>query len=195
MQKKWNHDKLKNKIIQESFEAEVTSKLDKECKHQTIRDRWEALRENILDSAKKNIGIIKQERAKKSWITGEMIDKMEERRKWKSVNTEARRQKYKQLNNELRRITDEAKEIRWANQCSELESLDRQGRSDLMYAKVNELTKTKILTSKSSSLKDKNGNLLTKPKEIKLRWKEHIEELYAKQDKPTQIIIENKVDV
>ena len=123
----------------------------------------------MFDSAKKNIGIIKQVRAKKSWITGEMIDKMEERRKWKSVNTEAGKRKYKQINNELRRITDEAKEIWWANQCSELESLDRQGRSDLMYAKVNELTKTKIPTSKSSSLKDKNGNLLTKPEEIKLR--------------------------
>ena len=120
---------------------------------------------------------------------------MRERRKWKSVNTEAGRQKYKQLNNELRRITDEAKEIWWANQCSKLESLDRQGRSDLMYAKVNELTKTKISTSKNSSLKDKNGNFLTKPEEIKLRWKEYIDELYAKQDKPTQIKIENEVDV
>ena len=64
-----------------------------------------------------------------------------------------------------------------------------------MYAKVNELTKTKISTSKSSSLKNKNGNLLTKPEEIKLRWKEYIEELYAKQDKPTQIKVENEVDV
>ena len=113
----------------------------------------------------------------------------------KSFNTEAGRRKYKQLNNELRRITDKAKEIWWANQCSELESLDRHGRSGLMCAKVNELTKSKISTSKSSSLKDKNGNLLTKPEEIKLRWKEYIEELYAKQDKPTQIKIENEEDV
>ena len=45
-----------------------------------------------------------------------------------------------------------------------------------MYAKVNELTKSKISVSKSSSSKDKNGNLLTKPEEIKLRWKEYIEE-------------------
>ena len=185
MQEKWNLDKLKNKIIQESFEAEVASKLDKECKHQTIQDRLEALRDNILDSTKRNIGIIKQVRVKMSWITGEMIDKMEERRKWKSVNTEAGRRKYKQLNNELRRITDKAKEIWWANQCSDLENLDRQGRSDLMYAKVNELTKSKISTSKSSNLKDKNGNLLTKPEEINLRWKEYIEKFYVKQDKST----------
>ena len=64
-----------------------------------------------------------------------------------------------------------------------------------MYAKVNELTKTKISISKSSSLKDKNGNLVTKPEDIKLRWKEYIKELHAKQDKPTQIKIENEVDV
>ena len=121
-----------------------------------------------------------------------MIDQIEERRKWKSVNTEAGRRKYKQLNNKLRRITDEAKEIWWANQCSDLESLNRQGRSNLMYAKVNELTKSKISTSKSSSLKDKIGNLLTRPEEIKLRWKEYIEELYAKQDKPAQIKVENE---
>ena len=37
--------------------------------------------------------------------------------------------------------------------------------------------------------------LLTKPEEIKLRWIEYIEELYAKQDKPTQIKLENEVDV
>ena len=110
-------------------------------------------------------------RAKKSWITGEMIDKIEEYRKWESVTTEAGRRKYKQLNNELRRITDKAKEIWWVNQCSELESLDRQGRSDLMYATVNELTKSKISASKSSSLKDKNGNLLTSQKRLNLDGK------------------------
>ena len=120
--------------------------------------------------------------------------------KWKNAGNgkvliQRQEDENKQLNNESRRITDEAKEIWWANQCSELESLDRQGRSDLIYAKVNELTKSKISTSKSSSLKDKNGNLLTKPEEIKLRWKEYIEELYAKQEKATQIKIKNEVDV
>ena len=72
--------------------------------------------------------------------------------------------------------------------------MDRQGRSNLIYAKVNELTKIKISTSKSCNLKDKNGNLLSKPEEINLKWKEYNKELYAKQDKPTQIKIENEVD-
>ena len=62
--------------------------------------------------------------------------------------------KNKQLNNKLRRITDEEKkEIWWANQCSELKRLDRQGQSDLLYAKGNELTNTKISTQKEQNRK------------------------------------------
>ena len=64
-----------------------------------------------IRQCQKNIGIIKQVRAKKLWIIGEMIDKMEKHRKWKSVNTEAGRRKYKQLNNELRRIRRSERDI------------------------------------------------------------------------------------
>ena len=37
-----------------SFEAWVASKLDKDCKCQTVQHRWEAVQEKILDSAKDN---------------------------------------------------------------------------------------------------------------------------------------------
>ena len=47
--------------------------------------------------------------AKKSWITQKMLEKMEERRKWKSRNTVYGKKKYRQLNNELRRETLKAK--------------------------------------------------------------------------------------
>jgi hypothetical protein len=45
----------------------------------------------------------------KPWIIQEMISKMDERRKWKSVNNEEGRKIYRRLNNELRRATDKAK--------------------------------------------------------------------------------------
>jgi len=47
---------------------------------------------------------------RKPWISQEMIDKMEERRQWKNVNTDKGRQKYKSLNSTLRRATDKARE-------------------------------------------------------------------------------------
>jgi len=48
----------------------------------------------------------------KPWITAEMIDKMTQRKKWKSVNSEEGRKRYRALNNQLRKETDKAKEQR-----------------------------------------------------------------------------------
>jgi hypothetical protein len=47
--------------------------------------------------------------ARKPWITQEMISKMDERRRWKNVNTEEGRKNYRRLRNELKRATGIAK--------------------------------------------------------------------------------------
>ena len=65
---------------------------------------------------------------------------MDERSKWKIVNTEKGRERYKQLHKELRKETQKARESWWENQCEELETMDKMGRSDLMYTRVKSLT-------------------------------------------------------
>ena len=50
-----------------------------------------------------------EKRARKPWITQEMISKMDERRKWKNVNTEEGRTNYSRLRKELKRVTEKAK--------------------------------------------------------------------------------------
>jgi hypothetical protein len=52
-----------------------------------------------------------EKRARKPWITREMISKMDERRKWKNVNTEEGRRNYRRLRNELKRVTEKAKTV------------------------------------------------------------------------------------
>ena len=71
-----------------------------------------------------------------------MIEKMDERRKWKHSNTEAGRRNYRKLNNELRRETDKAKEIQLDEDLKELEELEKRGRSDLMHKKVKEINRS-----------------------------------------------------
>ena len=56
----------------------------------------------ILSSARKEISYEK-ERARKPWITEEMINKMKERRRRNNKNNEEGRRMYRQINNELRR--------------------------------------------------------------------------------------------
>ena len=61
-----------------------------------------------------------EKRARKPWITQEMISKMCERRKWKNVNNEEGRRNYRRLRNELKRETETAKKKYLENICNEI---------------------------------------------------------------------------
>ena len=103
----------------------------------------------------------------------------------KSTRSHERRKKYKSLNNRLRRITDKAREKWWDEQCAELEKHERQGKMDLLYRKVSKLT---IRKRKKQNLRvrDKEGNVLTDSDKVRDRWKEYIEDLYGKNNKPQE---------
>ena len=77
-----------------------------------------------------------EKRARKSWITQEMISTVDERRKWKDVNTEEGRMNYRKLRNELKRATERAKKEYHENTCTEIMEFHRTGRYDLMYMKT-----------------------------------------------------------
>ena len=70
--------------------------------------QWNNIKECVLDTISDLVGKV-EKRARKPWITHEMICKMDERRKWKNVNTEEGRKNYRRLRNELKRATDNAK--------------------------------------------------------------------------------------
>jgi hypothetical protein len=78
----------------------------------------------------------KSRRGKK---TQEMISKMDERRKWKNVNTEEGRKNYRRLRTELKRATGNAKIECLENTCNEIMEFQRTGLYDLMYMKTKEL--------------------------------------------------------
>ena len=123
-----------------------------------------------------------------------MLDKMDERRNWKSINTEEGKAKYRKLNNELRRETDSAKRQWWNIKCKELEELDRKGRSDLdlLCASVRQLTwKNTSKTKGIATIRDSEGNMITEAEQVRKRWKEYIEILYDKSGKP----VENEMGV
>jgi len=80
-----------------------------------------------------------EKRAKKPWITQEMISKMGERRKWKNVNNEEGRRNYMRLRKELKRATETAKKEYLENICNEIIEFQRTGRYDFMCMKTKEL--------------------------------------------------------
>src|SRR6266576_3359236 len=83
--KKWNLEKLKGKSqvvgekIAERIKIEgVTS----------IEEQWKNIREGIKEVVKEEIGFEEGRIAKKPWVTREMLEKMDERRKFKSRTDE-----------------------------------------------------------------------------------------------------------
>jgi len=50
-------------------------------------------------------------------ITYEMVNKMDERRRWKNASTEEGKNRYKMLNKELQKETNKARENWWIKEC------------------------------------------------------------------------------
>ena len=62
------------------------------CDSGNVEVQWNIIKECVLDTSSDLVGKV-EKRARKPWITQEMISKMDERRKWKNVNTEEGRKK------------------------------------------------------------------------------------------------------
>ena len=69
------------------------------CDSGNVEVQWNYVKECVLDTISDLVGKV-EKRARKPRITQEMISKMDERRKWKNVNTEGRKN-YRRLRNEL----------------------------------------------------------------------------------------------
>src|SRR2546425_727281 len=113
-----------------------------------------------------------------------MTNTMDERSSWKKKNYDYGRQRYRQLNNELRREAAKAKDEWWSKECAELEELDSQERSDLVYAKVAKITWKKKMTSNYMGVMNSAGNTVTESEEVRETSRQYIESLYDKDGKP-----------
>jgi hypothetical protein len=199
--KKWMLQGLEKKA--KSFQdkmSEWAKTQDRMNNSRNINEDWKEFSTAVIENAEAIIGYRGAKRAKKPWITEEMIRKMDDRRKWKAVNSDDGRKNYSRLNNELRRVTDKAREEWWKKECEELEKLNKMGRTDMMYAKVKEVTRTGKAASNMqtcTSINNSRGVLVSEVDEVKGRWKEYIEELYTTNKKPLRkdLEVENEGDV
>jgi type I site-specific restriction endonuclease len=88
----------------------------------------------VLNTISDLVGKV-EKRERKLWTTQEMISEMDERRKWKNVNTEEGRKNYRKLRNEMKRATDNAEKKYLENICKEIIEIQRTGRYDLCTRK------------------------------------------------------------
>ena len=66
-------------------------------------ERWKELKEILYKEEVESLDFTPQNIKRKPWITDDMVNKMEERREAKKLNTEEGRKKYPRLKNEPKR--------------------------------------------------------------------------------------------
>ncbi|KAI5717433.1 hypothetical protein M8J77_005795 [Diaphorina citri] len=174
--KKWNTDKLKTDDAK-PYTEEVEKSLVNQNRSDDIKEEWDLMKNIILNSLENHVGRSVQ-RSRKEWITQDILDKMEERRKWKNDGTEHGRNQYKKLNNKLRRETDKAREKWMEEQCEKIEELERYSKTEEMYRVVKNLTKKKPKPISKQGMRNKDGTITTNSEENKNIWVEYIQDLY-----------------
>jgi len=77
--------------VQETLEQKLGA-IESESGNAEVQ--WKNIKEYVLDTISDLVGKV-EKRARKPCITQEMISKMDERRKWKNVNTEEGRRNFR----------------------------------------------------------------------------------------------------
>uniref|UniRef100_A0A8D8V3E1 Craniofacial development protein 2 n=1 Tax=Cacopsylla melanoneura TaxID=428564 RepID=A0A8D8V3E1_9HEMI len=136
-----------------------------------IELKWENIQSIILTESKQEL---KMERIKKKvWMSEEILDLMDERRKYKNVNG----QKYKEINRKIKNEIRKAKEKFNYEKCLEIEMLDKIHDSFNMHKKIKEMTGTNKKKT-VGIIREKNGSIIIDTKTKIRRWTEYVQELF-----------------
>ena len=191
--KKFDTGKLKNedegRKFQGNFEEKATNL---ETPSGNSNEHRIHLKRCIQITAEETIGYKESKNVKKPWVTGKMLEKMEERSKWKNINTEEATRNYRKLNNELKRETNKAMEEWIKQKCEEIEELERKRRYDLMYRAVKSFDYGKKSRKGMWMIEDENNEEVTDKQGILNTWQKYVEELYETIKRPTILDIENE---
>ena len=85
---------------------------------------YKRLKESLEDVADEICGNAQSKR-KQNWMNSSILNKMEERRKYKNMHTEEGEKKYKELKHDIQKLCREAKDKYFNDKCEEIEFLDK----------------------------------------------------------------------
>ena len=108
---------------------------------------------------------------KEKWLSEEVLEIAEKRRKAKG---KGEKERYTHLDAEFQRISRRDKKAFLSDQCKETEENNRMGKTRDLFKKIRDTKGT--FHAKVGSIKDRNGMDLTEAEDIKKRWPEYIED-------------------
>ena len=157
---------VKNKYETLSLEAD-----EQEESPLSVERKWNLLKESIEHANTEAPKIEKKK--KKSWMTDEILDKMESRKKAKNTP------EYEMHNKEIKKLCKNAKEQWFNNKCDEIENYLNVNGTKKMHDTIKELAGTAKSSSSTGCIKDKDGNMLFERDKVLERWAEYVGDLFS----------------
>jgi hypothetical protein len=120
---------------------------------------------------------------------------MNERRKWKNVNTEEGRKNYRRLRNKLKVFTDNAEKEYLENICHKIMEFRRTGHYDLMYMKKKVLGLEETQGIQNIAIDDSHKNRRVEQRKLLKIWENYITELYDQPNRLQTLEVEPEEEV
>ena len=134
---------------------------------------WMEVRDIVQETGIKTIP--KKKKYKKAKLSEEALQIAVKQREAKS---KGEKERYSHLNAEFCKIVRRDKKAFLSDQCKEIEENNKMGKTRGLFKKIRDTKGT--LHAKMSSIKDRNGMVLTEAEDIKKRWQEYTEKMYKK---------------
>ena len=128
--RRWTLDNLKEAEVLEAFRGSIRQRLTETGNRKTVEEEWVALRDVIVKAAEDQIGR-KTRPSKNPWVTKEILNLIDERRKYKNAANEVGKREYRRLKNEVDRKCKLAKQEWLEDKCKSVEECITRGKIDI----------------------------------------------------------------
>jgi hypothetical protein len=187
------HDisKLKDQNILAKYQQELSDKLvhNTANDHQTLDQAAQSYSSIIKTAADKHLGFTRSR--KKPWISDSTLQITDLRREIKgqlSTNP-GLKPAYNKLTHQIRDSISQDYE-NWCNdKCSQVERLQNTHQTHSLHKQIKELTQGIKIQTKSVTIKDKAGKILTTENEVRKRWGEYCSDLYNYDIRPDNSVL------
>lgn len=190
----WNLEKLNNEEVQKCIAQDIEKKIEEVeqvSANDNINERYEVFKEMIGTAADTHLGKM-EKKVEKGWMTSELKELIEERRKYKEGNTDLEKKKYNRIRNEVNRMGIKKKEEWIENLCVNVDQNFQKGNTFKAFNLIKK--EFGIRKVNNNNLLGKNGELLIDEEEKNKRWAEYTEDLYNDYE-DNENILENESEV
>ena len=178
--KKYEVDKLQDEDIRLMMEKSMSAELENTpLEDLQVEEMWTALKGAVIEACDQYLTPTKHQQTRKQWMTVEILEMMDERRKVKNADPEA----YRQIHRTIKQRIREAKEKWMSERCQEIEELDRKHDSFNMYKKIKEVT-GRYKRRTTEVIMDEQGKLVYEVNEKLEAWQKYILELFKDDQRP-----------